>query len=70
MAELHSAEPATTPKEAVRRILESLPDSASLEDIQYHIFVQQKVSSGLDDVGEGRTASEEEFDRRFAKWLR
>lgn len=28
-----------TAKEQVQRILEVLPDDASLEDIQYHIYV-------------------------------
>ena len=30
-------------KEQVQQILELLPDDASLEDIQYHIFVRQKI---------------------------
>ena len=48
-------------KEDVRRILELLPDDASLEDIQYRIYVRQKIESGLEDAGAGRT--------RMAKWL-
>jgi hypothetical protein len=30
-------------KEEVRRLLDQLPDDTSLEDIQYHIYVQQKM---------------------------
>ena len=56
-------------KEEVRLLLERLPDDASLEDIQYHLYVRQKIDHGLDDVESGRTLSEEEFDRRMAKWL-
>jgi predicted transcriptional regulator len=56
-------------KKEVLNILEGLPDDASLEDIQYHIYVRQKIEHGLDDVEAGRTLSEEEFDRRMAKWL-
>ena len=56
-------------KEEVMRILESLPEDASLDDIQYHIYVRQKIDRGLDDVEAGRTLSEEEFDRRMARWL-
>lgn len=51
------------------RILESLPENASLEDIQYHIYVRQKIEHGLEDVDAGRTLSEEELDQRMAKWL-
>lgn len=56
-------------KEEVRRILEQLPDDTTLDDIQYHIYVRQKIDKALDDVDSGRTVSEEEFDRRMAKWL-
>jgi hypothetical protein len=56
-------------KEEVRRLLETLPDDASLEDIQYHIYVRQKIRLGLEDVAEGRTLPEQEFDTRMAKWF-
>jgi hypothetical protein len=56
-------------KEEVIRLLELLPEDASLEDIQYHIYVCQKIDHGLEDVEAGRTLSEEEFDQRMAKWL-
>ena len=56
-------------KEEVRRLLELLPDDASLEDIQYHIYVRQKIERGLEDIEAGRTISEEEFEARMSKWL-
>ena len=56
-------------KEEVRRLLELLPDDASLEDIQYHIYVRQKIDCGLEDVEAGRTISEEELETRMSKWL-
>ncbi len=60
---------AATAKEEVKRILEELPEDASLEDIQYHIYVRQKIERGLEDLEGGRVLSEEEFERRIAKWL-
>jgi hypothetical protein len=56
-------------KEEVLAILEQLPDDASLEDVQYHIYVRQKVEHALDESAAGRTLSEEEFDQRMARWL-
>ncbi len=56
-------------KEEVMRILELLPEDASLEDIQYHIYVRQKIGHGLEDVEAGRTLSEEELDQRMVRWL-
>jgi hypothetical protein len=56
-------------KDEVMRILELLPEDASLDDIQYHIYVRQKIEHGIEDLEAGRTLSEAEFDRRMAKWL-
>lgn len=57
-----------TAKEQVQKILETLPEDASLEDIQYHIYVRQKIQQGIDDVEAGRVISQEEVERRMAKW--
>jgi len=57
-----------TAKEEVQRILKSLPDDATLEDIQYRIYVRQAIAAGLRDVQEGRVVSQEEVERRMARW--
>ncbi len=56
-------------KEEVRRILEKLPDNATLEDIQYHIYVRQKIEAGLADIEAGRVLTQEQVEAQFAKWL-
>ena len=58
-----------TPKEEVQDLLQELPDDATLEDIQRHIFVKQKIAQGLSDVRAGRVLSQEEIEKRFARWL-
>jgi predicted transcriptional regulator len=55
-------------KEEVRRILESLPDDATLEDIQYRIYVRQAIAAGLRDIDQGRVVSQEEVERRMSRW--
>ena len=59
----------STPKEEVRKLLDQLPDDSSLEDIQYHIYVREKIERGLTDVSEGRVLSQAEVERRAYKWL-
>jgi predicted transcriptional regulator len=59
----------STAKEEVRRMLDRLPDDSSLEDIQYHIYVRQKIEQGLEDVEAGRLLRQEEAERRMSKWL-
>ena len=56
-------------KEEVHDLLQQLPEDASLEDIQYHIYVRQKIQNGLEAVREGRVLSQEEVERRMARWL-
>ncbi|MCH8988873.1 MAG: hypothetical protein IIA92_08710 [Chloroflexi bacterium] len=58
-----------TGKQEVLELLEQLPEDASLEDIQYHIYVRQKVQKGLDAAGEGTVIAQEEVERRMARWL-
>jgi predicted transcriptional regulator len=55
-------------KDEVRRILEQIPDNASFEDIQYHIYVREKIDRGLEDVEQGRVLSQDEVERRMRKW--
>jgi len=57
-------------KEAVRHLLDEIPDDVTLEDIQYHIYVRQKIARGLRDIEEGRILSQEEAERRMEKWLK
>jgi len=56
-------------KEEVRRMLDQIPDDASFEDIQYHIYVCQKIERGLRDIEEGRVISQKDIERRMSKWL-
>ena len=63
------AEGGASPKEAVRQMIDRLPDDVSLEEIQYHIYVRQKVARGLRDVEEGKTLSQTEVEERMKKWL-
>ena len=59
----------STAKEEVRKILDKIPDGASFEDIQYHIYVCQKIESGLKDIEDDRVFSQEEIERKMSKWL-
>ena len=58
-----------TAKDEVRALLENLPDDASLEDIQYHLYVRQKILKGLEAGEQGRTLTHEEAVRRMSRWL-
>ena len=56
-------------KQEAQKVLDTLPEEASLEDIQYHLYVLQHVERARQDVEAGRTVSEGEAERRMARWL-
>lgn len=58
-----------TAKQEVRSLLERLPENCSIEDIQYHLYVLEKVRSGLEDVSKTGGITQEEVELRLNKWL-
>ena len=51
-------------------LIRQLPDDSSLEDIQYHLDVREKVDRGLRDLKSTRILSQREVERRMSKWLK
>jgi len=58
-----------TVKKEVSDLLKRLPEDCTLEDVQYHLYVLQKVERGLKDAHEGRVHTQEEVENMMAKWL-
>jgi hypothetical protein len=58
-----------TVKQDVESLLNRLPDDVSVEDIQYHLYVLDKVRRGLEDARVNGVLSQEEVESRFGKWL-
>ena len=56
-------------KDEVRDLLDKLPDTVSLDEIQYHIYVRQKIEKGLDAERRGAVISQEEAEQPMARWL-
>jgi len=59
----------STAKQDVESLLNKLPDDCSLEDVQYHLYVLEKVRHGLDVADSQGTLSQEEAEERLGKWL-
>ena len=58
----------STAKQEVESLLSKLPDDCSLEDIQYHLYVMEKVRNGLETADSQGTVSQEEVERRMSQW--
>ena len=58
-----------TAKQQVESLLNKLAEDCTLEDIQYHLYVLDKVRLGLEDATQHGTVSQEEAEKRLGKWL-
>jgi hypothetical protein len=58
-----------TVKEEVRRMVESLPDDASWEDIQYSIYVRERVERGRREAEQEKLIDQDEVEILMKQWL-
>ncbi len=56
-------------KAAVLKLLEQLPEETTLEDIQYHLYVLQKIKAGQDAIDTGHVIPRKNVMRELAGWL-
>lgn len=59
----------TISKENIISVLSQLPNDCSLEDIQYHLYVLEKLRQGLRVADAGNTLRQEEVEGLLNKWL-
>ncbi len=52
------------------QLLNRLPDDCSLEDIQYHLYVMQKIERGLLDAKKGNVYTQEQMEEKLSRWIR
>jgi len=57
-------------KQQVASMLQKLPEDCSLEDIQYHLYVIEKIKNGVDRAESEGAASQQDAEKRLAKWIR
>jgi hypothetical protein len=60
----------TNAKQQVQKVLEQLPDDCSLEDVQYQLYVIQKIRSRSQMADAGQFVSQKEAEKRMDKWLK
>ena len=54
-----------TAKNEAIKLLESISDQATWEEIMYQLYVKMKVSSGLNDMSEGKVITNDEAMKRL-----
>ncbi|MCF6285807.1 MAG: hypothetical protein L3K26_11505 [Candidatus Hydrogenedentes bacterium] len=58
----------STVKEEIRSLLDKLPDDCSLEDVQYHLYVTEKINRGIERAEKEGTLSQDEVEGKLKKW--
>lgn len=56
-------------KQTALKIIEQMPEDASLEDIMYRLYFRERIDRGIRERDEGKTEPHEEVRRSVAKWL-
>ena len=56
-------------KNEIAEMIHHLPDDVTLEDIQYHLYVLEKIRKGRESIKDGQGVSNEQAKARLAKWL-
>ena len=50
-------------------VIKSLPEDCTMEDIQHHLYVCEKVRRGIRAIDEGRVCSQDEAELKVKAWL-
>lgn len=56
-------------REEVESLLDRLPDDSTIEDVQYHLYVIDKVRKGLESVETEGGLTQDEVEERLSEWL-
>jgi predicted transcriptional regulator len=50
-------------------VLKGMPEDCTLEDVQYQLYLRQKLDRSRQAAEEGRLVPHEEVKDRLSKWL-
>lgn len=56
-------------KQEVQSLLTKLPDDCTLEDVQYHLYVIEKIQRGIRRAETEGVISQDEVEKRLDRWL-
>ena len=53
----------------VKALVNHLPEDTEIEDVQYYLYVLEKVRKGQQDIQDGRSYTTDEVKERLKLWL-
>ena len=58
----------STAKEEVSALLNKLPEDCTLEDVQYHLYVVEKIQRGISRAETETMLTQKEVEGKFKRW--
>ncbi len=56
-------------KKDVEALLRKLPENCTMEDVQYHLYVIEKVRQGIHRAAHDGSLSHAQVEQRLDRWL-
>lgn len=56
-----------TAKTEAEKIIKNLPENTTFEDIQYHLYIAEKLSKSREQIKEGKVHTQKEVEKRLEK---
>ncbi|MCB4784262.1 MAG: hypothetical protein LGB69_06740 [Sulfurovum sp.] len=50
-------------------MIQNLPENCTYEDIQYHLYVVEKIKNGISRAENGEVSSHQDAKQRMDKWF-
>jgi len=57
-----------TAKDEIKALLDKLPNDCTMEDVQYHIYVVEKIQKGIERAKNEGSFSQQEAEQKLSKW--
>jgi hypothetical protein len=51
------------------KIIKNLPENSTFEDIQYHLYIAEKLSKARSQIQKGQIHTQAEVEKRLEKWI-
>jgi len=58
-----------TAKKEVESLLKKLPNDCTLEDIQYHLYVMEKIRRGIETADKEGAVTQKDAEARLGKYI-
>lgn len=59
-----------TEKEIAKQVIDTLPTSATMDDIMHALYIRNKFAKGEQEIRDGKGIPHDEAKRRLSKWVK